>query len=85
MTTNTTPSTRGRKFTGKVVSNKMTKTVTVEWETRHMNPKYQRYEKRRTRVKAHDEMGLAIGDIVEIMETRPLSKTKNFIVVKKIE
>lgn len=77
-------STRGRTFTGKVVSNKMAKTVTVEWERKKYVPKYQRYEKRRTRVKAHDPMGLQIGDMVEIVETRPISKTKNFLVTKKL-
>lgn len=74
--------TRGRTFTGKVVSDKMTKTVTVEWERRKYVPKYQRYEKRRTRIKAHNEMGAKKGDTVEIQETRPISKTKNFIVTR---
>jgi len=77
--------TRGRRFTGKVVSDKMQKTVTVEWERRTYLPKYQRYEKRRTRVKAHDELGCKIGEHVEIAETRPISKTKNFVVVRKLE
>lgn len=81
----TTTATRGRKFTGTVVSDRMAKTVTVEWDRRVLIPKYQRYEKRRTRVKAHDDIGCKVGDQVEIMETRPLSKTKNFIVVKKVE
>jgi len=77
-------STRGRTFIGVVISNRMTKTVTVEWERRKYVTKFQRYEKRRTRVKAHDEMGCEIGDIVEIVETRPISKTKNFLVTKII-
>ena len=77
-------STRGRTYTGTVISNKMSKTVTVEWEGRKYIPKYQRYEKRRTRVKAHDETGVKVGDKVEIMETRPISKTKNFLVIKKL-
>jgi small subunit ribosomal protein S17 len=75
---------RGRRFTGKVVSTRMTKTVTVEWERRRYVPKYQRYERRRTRVKAHDEIGVKLGDMVEIIETRPISKTKHFLVVKKV-
>jgi small subunit ribosomal protein S17 len=74
--------TRGRTFVGTVISNRMSKTVTVEWERRKYVPKYQRYEKRRTRVKAHDPFGLKIGDTVEIVETRPISKTKNFLVTK---
>ncbi len=63
----------------------MSKTVTVEWTRRHYIPKYERYEKRRTRVKAHnpDEIDAQVGDIVTIKETRPLSKTKNFIIIKK--
>ena len=77
-------STRGMTFTGTVISNKMAKTVTVEWEGKKFVPKYQRYEKRRTRVKAHDETGAKVGDKVEIVETRPISKTKNFLVTKKL-
>lgn len=77
--------TRGRTFVGTVISDRMAKTVTVEWERRRYVAKYQRYEKRRTRVKAHDETGAKIGDMVEIRETRPISKTKNFLVIRKIE
>lgn len=77
-------STRGRTFVGKVISNKMSKTVTVEWERKKYITKYQRYEKRRTRVKAHDEFNCKIGAIVEIVETRPISKTKNFLVTRII-
>ena len=78
-------STRGRTFMGAVISDRMTKTVTVEWERRKYVPKYQRYEKRRTRVKAHDEMNAKVGDIVEIVETRPISKTKNFLVMRIVK
>ncbi len=78
-------STRGRSHVGTVISNKMSKTVTVEWERRRYVPKFQRYEKRRTKVKAHDELGVKIGDIVEIIETRPISKTKNFLVKRIIK
>nr|AJS12362.1 30S ribosomal protein S17P [uncultured archaeon] len=76
--------TRGRTFTGRVVSDRMTKTVTVGWERSVYVPKYQRYERRRTSVKAHDETGARIGDLVEIVETRPISKTKHFIVNRRI-
>lgn len=80
-------STRGRKFTGMVVSDRMSKTVTVEWKRKKFIPKYERYEKKRTKVKAHnpDEIGAVKGDIVEIEETRPLSKTKHFVVVKILD
>lgn len=82
-----TISTRGRTFTGIVTSDKMSKTVTVEWTRRHYIPKYERYEQRKTKVKAHnpDEIDAQEGDTVIIKETRPLSKTKNFVVIKKVE
>jgi small subunit ribosomal protein S17 len=74
--------TRGRKFTGIVTSDKMSKTVTVEWERRRYLPKYERYQKRRTKVKAHNppEINAERGDTVIIEETRPISKTKSFLV-----
>src|SRR3989338_689086 len=77
---------RGRTFTGTVISAKMQKTVTVEWEWKHFIKKYERYEKRRSRVKAHNPLcKKAIeGDIVKIMECRHLSKTKNFVIVEII-
>lgn len=77
--------THGRTFTGIVVSDKMSKTVTVAWERRYYVPKYQRYERRYSKVKAHNpaEIDAKTGDKVTIMETRPISKTKNFIVIKK--
>ena len=76
--------TRGRTFTGIVTSDKMSKTVTVEWERRKHIPKYERFAKRRSRVKAHnpEEINAKVGDMLLIKETRPLSKTKKFIVVK---
>lgn len=77
---------RGRTFTGTVVSTKMSKTITIEWEKRRYIPKYERYEKRRTRIHAHLPDGVEVkeGDVVKVMETRPISKTKNFIFVEKI-
>lgn len=77
--------THGRTFTGKVVSDKMHRTVTVQWERRHYVPKYQRYQRRYSKVKAHnpDEIDAKVGDIVTVMETKPISKTKNFVVIKK--
>lgn len=80
-------STRGRRFKGIVISDKMTKTVTVEWERRKFVKKYERYEKRRTRIKAHnpEEVDAEKGDVVVIEETRPISKTKNFVVTKIVK
>jgi small subunit ribosomal protein S17 len=80
-------STRGREFTGIVISDKMNKTVTVEWERRRYLPKYERYQKRRTRVKAHNPVSINAekGDTVIIKETRPISKTKNFLVISIVK
>jgi small subunit ribosomal protein S17 len=79
-----TLSVRGRIFVGEVTSAKAHKTVTVEWERTKFVPKYERYEKGKSSVKAHNPACMAAkeGDIVKIMECRPLSKTKNFVVVE---
>lgn len=78
--------TRGRQFVGTVVSDKPQKTVIVEWERRKKIPKYERYEKRRTRVQAHnpESINAVHGDRVLIAECRPMSKTKHFIVLQKL-
>lgn len=78
---------RGRVFTGTVISAKMQKTVTVEWPRRKFNKKYERFEMRRTKVKAHnpESMDAKEGDLVKIAETRPLSKTKNFVVIEIVK
>jgi len=77
---------RGKIFTGVVISAKMHKTVAVEFERKYYLPKYERYEKRRTRIKAHnpDCINAKDGDIVKISECRPLSKTKNFVVIENL-
>jgi len=82
-----TYSTRGRTFTGTVVSDKMDKTVVVEFERKKFVQKYERYEPRQTKIKAHspEDIDAREGDTVEIKETRPISKTKNFIVTKITE
>ena len=74
---------RGRVFTGTVISTKMHKTATVEWERRYFLRKYERFEKRKSKVKAHNPlcMNANEGDVVKIIECRPLSKTKNFVIV----
>ena len=75
---------RGRTFVGTVMSARMQKTVTVEWERKHFLKKYERYEKRKSKVNAHnpESVNAKEGDVVKIMECRPISKTKNFIVVE---
>ncbi|WP_169835712.1 30S ribosomal protein S17 [Mesoplasma lactucae] len=73
-------------LTGKVVSDKMDKTITVLVETYKDHPIYKKRVKYSKKYKAHDEQQEArIGDRVEIMETRPLSATKNFRLVRVIE
>ena len=79
--------TRGRTFRGNVVSSKAQKTVTVQWMRRVYVPKYERYQVKRSKVKAHNppEIDAKEGDEVIIKECRPLSKTKKFVVVEVIK
>jgi small subunit ribosomal protein S17 len=71
---------------GRVVSNKMNKTVVVAIEDNVKHPIYGKIIKRTLKVHAHDEENVcSIGDKVEIMETRPLSKTKRWRIVEIIE
>ena len=71
---------------GIVTSNKMQKSIVVAVERREKHPKYGKFEKKTTKFVAHDEKNDSnIGDIVRIMETRPLSKTKNWRLVEVIE
>ena len=71
---------------GKVVSNKMDKTIVVAIEDNVMHPLYKKIVKRTVKFKAHDENNACnIGDKVEIMETRPISKDKRWRLVRVIE
>lgn len=71
---------------GLVVSDKMDKTVVVEVEDRVKHPLYGKVMRRTSKVKAHDEQNSAgIGDLVLIMETRPLSATKRWRLVEILE
>ncbi len=71
-----------RTLTGKVVSDKMDKTITVLIERLVQDPLYKKYVKRSRKIKAHDEKEVAKkGDIVLIEEGRPLSKTKSWRLV----
>ena len=78
---------RGREFVGTVVRNNAQKTAVVEWERLFFLPKYQRYEKRRSRLQVHNPMciGAKIGDKVKIIESRPISKTKTFVIIERVE
>jgi len=80
--------TRGRRKirTGRVVSDKMEKTVVVSIEGLERHPLYGRIVRRTTKFKAHDEENQAgVGDLVEITETRPLSRYKRWRVSKIVE
>ncbi len=71
---------------GKVVSNKMDKTIVVAIQDNVKHPLYKKIIKRTIKLKAHDEQNVCnIGDRVEIMETRPLSKDKRWRLVEVVE
>lgn len=73
----------GRTITGRVVSDKMNKTVTVLIERSVRHPMYGKYLVKSSKIKAHDENNeCKMGDMVTIQETRPLSKTKSWKLVK---
>lgn len=77
---------RRRRIVGMVIGNKMCKTIVVEVARLLKHQKYGKYIRRSTVYKAHDEKGVAkLGDKVEIIETRPISKTKNTRLVRVIE
>lgn len=69
-----------RRMTGIVTSNKMTKTVVVEISRKFRHPLYRKVVHSTKRVKAHDEIGCRIGDQVQIVESRPLSRDKRWVV-----
>jgi small subunit ribosomal protein S17 len=75
---------RGRVFRGAVRSAKAPNTAIIEWDYYHRIPKYERFERRKTRVVAYrpDCIPAKNGDIVAVAECRPLSKTKKFVVVR---
>jgi len=75
-----------RTLSGRVLSNKMLKTITVAVERRIQHPLYGKFITRRTKLHAHDEnRECQIGDIVQIEECRPMSKTKAWRLVKVLE
>src|SRR6185503_6051827 len=74
-----------RKLVGKVTSNKMDKTVTVEVIRNSPDPVYKKYVRQRERYKAHDETNqYKVGDRVEIQEHRPISRDKRWLVTKLV-
>ena len=75
-----------RTLVGKVVSDKRSKTITVLIERRTKHELYGKIVARSSKYHAHDEKGeYKMGDLVEIAETRPISKTKNWVVTKLLE
>jgi small subunit ribosomal protein S17 len=75
-----------KQIVGRVVSNKMKKTIVVETERMLMHSLYKKSVKRTKKVKSHDEKNeCSIGDLVRIEETRPLSKDKRFRLIEIIE
>jgi small subunit ribosomal protein S17 len=74
---------KARTVTGKVVSDKMDKTITVLISRRVKHPVYGKYVSKTSKVKAHDENNeCKAGDLVTVAESRPLSKTKSWTLVK---
>lgn len=75
---------RGRVLEGRIVSAKAQRTATVERKYTHFIQKYERYERRHSRIVAYkpDCIDVKIGDRVRIAECRPLSKTKHFVVIE---
>lgn len=71
-----------RRIIGTVASNKMTKTVVVEIKRTFRHPLYKKVVHDSKRVKAHDEIGCQIGDQVQIVESRPLSREKRWVIEK---
>jgi small subunit ribosomal protein S17 len=73
-------------LTGRVTSNKMEKTVVVEVRRRISDARYGKFVTKRKKYQAHDaDNSCAIGDIVEILESRPLSKEKHWVVARVVE
>lgn len=77
----------GRSLTGEVVKTKSHKTATILIQRQHFLKKYERYEKRRTKIQVHNPpcINAEVGDKVKVTETRPLSKTKHFIIVEVLK
>lgn len=72
--------TERRRITGVVTSDKMEKTVVVEISRRYQHPRYKKVVTSKRRVMAHDELESGIGDEVQIIESRPMSKRKRWVV-----
>lgn len=86
MTKKDTAEKAGRTVTGRVSSDKMNKTITVVVESKVKHPLYGKYVSRKAKLHAHDENNeCKIGDLVSVVECRPLSKSKTWTLVKVLE
>ena len=75
-----------KERTGTVVSNKMDKSITVRVDRKLMHPVYGKYQRKSKKFIAHDEKNeCGVGDVVKIMETRPLSKLKRWRLIEILE
>ena len=77
---------RGRIFTGIITSTKMQKTAIVEWNRKIKISKYERHINKRKRIAVHVPETITVqkGDMVKVQETRPLSKTKHFVIIENV-
>ncbi|KPJ70740.1 hypothetical protein AMJ51_01100 [Microgenomates bacterium DG_75] len=74
-----------KKFTGRVISTKMDKTATVEVVRLKAHPIYKKRMKVKKKFHVHNELGVKVGDMVVIVETRPISKTKKWKVLEVVK
>ena len=75
---------RGRMFVGTIAGHVIHKTAKIQLDRQHYLPKYERFEKRRTRLRVHVTPCIDVGngDMVKVMECRPIAKSKSFVVVE---
>ena len=78
---------RGRIMKVKVIKKNVSKTATIQFEHYHYIPKYERYEKKQSKLKVHNPpcIDAKIGDTVLIGETKPISKTKHFVIIEVLK
>ena len=74
-------------FRGIVIKKDLNRSATIEWSRSVYVPKYERYEKKRSRLRVHNPVCLdaEVGDKVVVARTRPLSKTKNHVIIQKLD
>lgn len=77
---------RGRILTGTVIAAKVLKTATIKRVRKHYLPKYNRFERRTGKLRVHNPLCINAqeGDVVKLMESRPISKTKRFVIIENL-